>query len=266
MRTCMACKYDRASRSRCESCGRKTGVAGRLRCGDCRYGTDPVLLPLSNVHLAWLAGVIEGEGTFGRSGRSAGQVRVVMCDQDIIHRMHVITGIGRVHYRGQRSERCRPQWEWSVTRRGNVLDLDELLAPLLLSRRRETVRAKLAAGPRDLPPSDPPEPGTPEAWAWVAGLIEGEGWIGPSPASSSVRPRPVVGVESTDEDVIERLAAFAGTGMITQLDRKPGRWKPTSRWSTRRRSDVRRVLTAVLPHLGERRTARTRYVLAQIGA
>jgi hypothetical protein len=45
--------------------------------------------------IAWLAGIIEGEGTFGRKGHPAGQVRVQMTDEDVIDRLHSLTGVGQ---------------------------------------------------------------------------------------------------------------------------------------------------------------------------
>src|SRR5580700_6936115 len=142
-RLCARCKYNRVTRDICAQCGQKTGRPGRKICGDCRYGDAPPIHPMTTVELAWLAAIIEGEGTFGRHGHPAGQIRVLMTDEDIINRVHILTGVGSVHYRGKRSDRCRPQWEWSVIRRDNVVALDRMLAPLLLSRRRETVRTKL---------------------------------------------------------------------------------------------------------------------------
>jgi hypothetical protein len=94
------CRYDRAARSTCANCGQKTGQSGRTLCGDCRYGPDPQLHTMTDVEKAWLAGIIEGEGTFGRVGRPGGQIRVVMTDQDVIHRLHAITGLGLIHEPG----------------------------------------------------------------------------------------------------------------------------------------------------------------------
>jgi hypothetical protein len=82
-RLCMTCKYDRASRSLCEVCGQKTGQTGRLRCGPCRYGPDPLLRSLTDTDRAWLAGIVEGEGTFSRPNSPWGLIRVVMTDKDV---------------------------------------------------------------------------------------------------------------------------------------------------------------------------------------
>jgi hypothetical protein len=164
-----------------------------------------------------------------------------MTDEDVINRLHAVTGVGTVHYRGKPSQGRRPVWGWAVRRRSNVVALDELLAPLLLGRRRETVAARLVAASRGTPVAVSLEPDSPGSWAWVAGLIEGEGWMAPGP--SSARRSPVVAAESTDQDVLERLAALTGVGTIVPVkNRKPGVWKPSARWSVSDRSDVRHVV------------------------
>lgn len=218
-RLCMTCKYNRAKRGCCDTCGIKTGVSGRRLCGPCRYGPDPVIRLMDHADLAWLAAIIEGEGTFGRNGRPGGQVRVVMTDQDIVRRLEAITGIGRVHGRGQRTVRHKPTWEWCVTRRGSVGELVRMLAPFLLERRRRQIAGIVAANGDALPAAAPMTPGDPASWAWIAGLIEGEGWMAPGPTSA--KRDLVIGVESTDRDVIDRLADLAEAGRITAIHRHP---------------------------------------------
>jgi hypothetical protein len=263
-RLCNPCKYGRAARSACDTCGRKTGQTGRRQCGSCRYGTPPELRAMSSPELAWLAGIVEGEGTFGLARRPGGQVRVVMTDQDIIRRLWCLTGLGLIHNRGRRAAHHKTVWEWAVTRRENVCTLAGELAPLLLQRRRAAIEAILRAGGRVLPPPVEFQPGTGEAWAWVAGLLEGEGWI--SPAPNSIRQGVAVAVQSTDFDTIERLAALTQVGSIVDLKRRSANHKPSRRWGVRSHADARLVLAATLPWLGERRTARARYVLDRIGA
>lgn len=122
----------------------------------------------------------------------------------------------------------------------------------------------LRAGGRDLPRCAELKPGHRDSWAWVAGLIEGEGWISPGPAT--VRQSPVVAVESTDHDVIQRLAALTGVGRVTSLTPRSATWKPNWRWAVNNRLDTRHVLSGIASLLGERRAERARYVLALLGA
>jgi hypothetical protein len=155
-------------------------------------------------------------------------------------------------------------WDWTVTRRANVCALAEALAPLLLSRRRASLEPMLSADGRRLPSAIDLRPGLPESWAWVAGLIEGEGWIGPRPESA--KRTPVVGVESTDYDVVERLGRLTELGHINSIINVPPGMKPRWRWSIRSRAGTWRVLTSILPLLGERRRTRAMCVLDVIGS
>jgi hypothetical protein len=258
-RICNSCRYDRAARSVCDTCGRKTGQTGRHQCGSCRYGTPPDLRILSRDERAWLTGIVEGEGTFGRAGRPGGQVRVVMTDQDVIQRLQLITGLGLIHNRGRRAVHHKTVWEWAVTRRENVCVLAEELAPLLLRRRRESLQFIFDAAGRPLPPTEELSATSSESWAWAAGLIEGEGWIGPGPGA--VRKSSIVAVESTDHDVVERLALTTGYGRITALGQRASGWKPSWRWSVHSHADVYAVLSAILPLLGNRRAGRAHYAM-----
>jgi hypothetical protein len=260
-RLCMTCKYDRASRSRCETCGQKTGQTGRFRCSLCRYGPDPLLRPLTDIDQAWLAGIVEGEGTFSRPNSRWGLVRVVMTDKDVIDRLATMTGIGNTHVQEPRKEHHRRAWDWTVLRRVNVHELCHTLAPLLLERRRKAVMAILEANGSALPPSTVPAVGSPAAWAWIAAVIEGEGWIGPAPEAR--RPRAIVGVQSTDRDVIDRLHHLTGVGHVIQLNRmRQPHFKPSWRWAVTNRAGVQDVLWEISPQLGQRRAERARHVLA----
>ena len=99
--------------------------------------------------------------------------------------------------------------------------------------------------------------------AWVAAIIEGEGTFRPAPGAA--RQSPVLGVESTDLDVIERLAQLTEVGHVNALSNVPDRFKPRWRWTVRSRAATRQVLTEILPQLGERRADRATYVLGVIG-
>jgi hypothetical protein len=191
-------------------------------------------------------------------------VRVVMTDRDIIRRLWSLTGLGLIHNRGRRAAHHKTVWEWAVTRRESVCTLAGEIAPLLLQRRRVAIGAILHAGNRPLPPSVDFQSRSDEAWAWVAGILEGEGWI--SPAPRSIRQQVAVAVESTDLDTIERLAALTQVGRIADIKRRSVNHKPSWRWAAYSRADARLILSATLPWLGERRTARARYVLNLIGA
>ena len=100
------------------------------------------------------------------------------------------------------------------------------------------------------------------AIAWAAGLFEGEGSI-QFPASQA----PRLSLCSTDRDVVEKFHAIVGVGRL----RKEGSskilpdgtrrvYKDAFRWRCDKIADVKRVMELLLPHLGERRSARWREV------
>jgi len=95
-RLCNPCKYCRAARGSCAKCGKKVGHSRNKICWECRVGPTPTLNDMSSSDLAWLTGLIEGEGYFGIV-RGRGIVRVVMTDADIIERLKTVSGTGTVN-------------------------------------------------------------------------------------------------------------------------------------------------------------------------
>lgn len=93
--------------------------------------------------------------------------------------------------------------------------------------------------------------------AWVAGLFEGEGSIS-FKATSTV----TLGLSSTDEDVITKLQSIVG-GTIYHYTNRPER-KPVWTWYLGERDKVAELLTAMLPHLGSRRSAKAQDALERL--
>jgi hypothetical protein len=99
------------------------------------------------------------------------------------------------------------------------------------------------------------------AFAWAAGLFDGEGCI---TRSSTGRPRWALALTMTDEDVVRKFHRVVGCGRVnfrhTPADKARGS-RPSWSWRTSAKADVQRVLQALLPYLGERRFARAREAL-----
>lgn len=119
----------------------------------------PDLYWLSKERAAWLAGLIEGEGTIGarrhRYSKKTGidyiysypRISVQMTDRDVIEKAHLWSGLGRVN--GPYLYKTRPQnkaaWAWCIDRRDEVLTLIGAIWPYLGERRREQVRDSVQA-------------------------------------------------------------------------------------------------------------------------
>ena len=91
--------------------------------------------------------------------------------------------------------------------------------------------------------------------AWAAGLFEGEGCIAPG-------GRRALTLRMCDEDVVRRFARVVGAGRVRQHYSGNERHRPSWEWSVGTYDDCRRILLAFLPHLGDRRAAKAREVLA----
>lgn len=231
-RLCNPCRTMRAKGYPCTECGRKTGHSGRRTCWQCFSGPTPLLRAMSLPELGWLVGVMEGEGYFGTVQRY-GTVRVVMTDEDVVNKLQTVTGVGVVGGLSCRAQHHRKPYAWSVLREPNVLALMQVITPFLSKRRRLSASAVLALHGQGVPAEQPLRPGSPEAWGWVAGLIEGEGWICPSPLAK--RKRILLAASSTDLDVIERLTCLTGVGTIYAIPPKRQGCKPAQMWSVNKK-------------------------------
>lgn len=86
------------------------------------------------------------------------------------------------------------------------------------------------------------------AWAWAAGIFEGEGCISYAPARSCRR----FTINMTDLDVLESFAFVVGAGSI--VERKvAGHRKRCWGWSVGNWPDVERIGKRLLPYLRSRR-------------
>lgn len=87
--------------------------------------------------------------------------------------------------------------------------------------------------------------------AWVAGILEGEGWFG---WNNTHRPRrtPIVNVTMTDLDILERLQAVTGVGHIC-AEKLRDRCKQSYRWRVSKSADAWLLMEAVRPWMGARR-------------
>jgi hypothetical protein len=100
--------------------------------------------------------------------------------------------------------------------------------------------------------------------AWFAGIFEGEGnmFIAKNGGTR-------LSIRMTDLDVIERVNALFPSIKIQVVVPKPvkaGYSQPKTQyaWRISKPDEVRRIITLMLPWLGERRTAKAREVLAHL--
>ena len=88
---------------------------------------------------------------------------------------------------------------------------------------------------------------TPVQWAWVAGLLEGEGCF---PVSNSGYPR--ISLQMTDEDIIKRFADYFGY-KYRHKKLKHDYYKPAFQVAITKARILHLIATHIYQHLGARR-------------
>jgi len=100
------------------------------------------------------------------------------------------------------------------------------------------------------------------AWAWLAGLYEGEGCINAQWGRGRPVPHVQMRIAMTDLDVLEKARDLAGMGRLTGPYQQKGSCKPRWVWSVARWNDVLLFVERVMPHLCARRRAQAEAALA----
>lgn len=91
---------------------------------------------MTEVEIAWLAGLIEGEGSLALHRGASATLAVLMTDEDVIRKLHAVSGCGRVTGPYQHSNpNARPTWLWAVRRVSDLRPLLTALAPHMGIRR-----------------------------------------------------------------------------------------------------------------------------------
>jgi len=93
---------------------------------------------ITELELAWLAGLLEGEGCFSHKSSNAMYINCSMTDEDIIRKIESIIGEGSVTTY-QKPDRKRV-WTWRTGNRRTVIDLCKLLLPYMGERRSAKIQ------------------------------------------------------------------------------------------------------------------------------
>ncbi|HJZ48502.1 MAG TPA: hypothetical protein VKE41_15095 [Roseiflexaceae bacterium] len=170
----------------------------------------PAVVDLTNNQLYWLAGLIEGEGSFVAGTPSHPRravVAITMTDYDIVKRVSDTLGV-KINKVKPASDRHKQAYRVGLDG-GRAVCLMNLLYPYMGKRRRASIeRAKASYRPAYTRPH-----GTysviddelPESERyWLSGYLEGEGYFA---LEKHVKPfatyfRPLVALNSTDQDVV----------------------------------------------------------------
>lgn len=201
-------------------------------------------------------GIIEGEGTFVRSpGRSIPTLRVSMTDEDTVQTLHGVTGVGHLLELNRREDHWKTPHAWTVSSGGEFDQVARVVAPYLMSRRRERLNELYPNVERVKSRSW--KPWSDGAVGWLSGVIDGEGTL-------DGRGRLVVCM--TDLDVLQqclRLTRFGRLGQPPSLSNPGHGRKPQFLWSVSSRQ-TRVLIQTLYPLLSARRQHRVDEVLPSL--
>jgi hypothetical protein len=107
---------------------------------------------ITEAQVAWLAGLLEGEGSFivspSRSGKGLPAIKCNMTDEDIVRRCQAYTGCGAISGphpgRSRDGGQAKPSWHWQVGSKGEVKAICEAILPWMGNRRTRAILAVLA--------------------------------------------------------------------------------------------------------------------------
>lgn len=215
--------------------------------------------------LAWIAGLLEGEGAFSKATPAMPRkprTSVSMTDRDVVERVCDHWGT-RLYTHIPLEKRYKQVFRTELVG-GSAVALMALLRPHM-SRRRQLQIDESTASYQPLRSIKHKRFHLSPAGAeefdrhWLAGLLEGEAYFGLNPAAK-LSPSPMVELNTVDHDVILRVqriyAARYGAAVNVHV-RPPRREGYQPQYHLAVYGDAARALMADLePLMGERRRAR----------
>ena len=98
---------------------------------------------VTNLDRAWIAGLVEGEGSYYlRNSKDYPAVvfQLNMADEDVVRRAHRLSGrIGTVNPHDPGSRGVKQQWRWRISSQAEVAWFMDQMYPLMGERRRAKI-------------------------------------------------------------------------------------------------------------------------------
>lgn len=98
----------------------------------------------TDIEIAWVAGLLEGEGSFltKSGGRYSAVVKCQMADKDVLDHLQRILDCGLIHACKTRNENHKPTWVWTV-QGDQAVEVMASTLPFMFSRRTEQIEEAL---------------------------------------------------------------------------------------------------------------------------
>src|SRR5665647_382263 len=94
---------------------------------------------MDNVEVAWVAGLLEGEGCFSLKRSGASYINCAMTDEDVIRKLYGLIGYGTI-IKSRLLPNRKQVWVWRMGAREEVEEICRLLLPLMGTRRAARIQ------------------------------------------------------------------------------------------------------------------------------
>lgn len=90
---------------------------------------------MSSQDIAYMAGIFDGEGWFVTNRSTGPRACIAMTDEDVINRLFITTGIGRLESPRKTRPTSKTQYKWVINKHEDVEDFIYTILPFLSQRR-----------------------------------------------------------------------------------------------------------------------------------
>jgi len=97
----------------------------------------------TDLELAWVAGILEGEGTFRVTDSGSTIVSVEMADLDVLQKLQTVLGFGTLGNERKRGENRRTTWTFQISGRRDIEQLLNAILPYMGERRTKQIATVL---------------------------------------------------------------------------------------------------------------------------
>jgi hypothetical protein len=107
-----------------------------------RNTTERSYIIVDSTHIAWAAGLFDGEGCITLYRRTKCISRTCslvlsMTDEDLVYRFKEVVKVGTVSFRKAKNPAYKDQWAWNTQKRQDIITVLKLLHPWFGSRRAQ---------------------------------------------------------------------------------------------------------------------------------
>ncbi len=199
--------------------------------------------------LYWLAGLLEGEGSFLKprpSTPTIPRITIEMCDRDVIERVAYVFGVNYIYHREAKGKRRKDLYSVASAAK-NAVKVMQAIYPIMGERRRQQINEATNGKAINEYPID-----SDLGIYWLAGLLEAEGSF--MKGIPSAPNKPSMKIQTTDYDIAQRVGDIFQAKVMGPYTRKEWavEYKPFYIVTKRSRPAIQ-FMQQIRPMMGERR-------------